>query len=100
MERKAEFFVDGHHGIYVPMAFAQGIRDDEIDWPDWVKEILLMGPEHPEYWDAWVYVLDHCTVTYAGGRFDVVHGDSGDVWLIPDDWTTEEYDAWNNGDMV
>lgn len=42
-----------HYGQYIPWEFARryagqcdNVQQDDID-------ILLAGPEHPDYWDAW-----------------------------------------------
>ena len=48
-----DLIADGCHGIYIPQFFAE-------HYPEWCageEEILLAGPDHPEYWDAWDNVL-------------------------------------------
>lgn len=56
-----EVLIDSHHGIYVPQIFAErydaneyhlyGIDPEDID-------ILLEGPDHEDYWEAWNNVLN------------------------------------------
>jgi hypothetical protein len=52
--------VDGHHGIYVPQAFARQYLMNAGDWGVSAEDraTLLAGPEAPDYWETWGDVLD------------------------------------------
>ena len=83
-EIEAELLVDGHHGQYVPMVFAQRYGDSGFHFPDkdveWgdEMEILLKGSEHPDYWEVWSYVLDNAVFENWGC---LVQSESGDLFL-------------------
>ena len=84
-EIEPELLVDGHHGVFVPMVFAQRFGDSGFHFPDkdvvWgdEMEILLKGPEHTDYWDVWQYVLDNAVFEDWGC---LMQGESGDLFLI------------------
>ena len=53
-----ECIIDGASGIYVPQRFA---REYAAHWYGIAREdreILLSGPEHEHYWEAWDAVLN------------------------------------------
>lgn len=49
--------VDNHYGIYIAQTFAQRYG---FLWPEGKEDIdiLLKGPDHEDYWEAWADVLD------------------------------------------
>lgn len=78
--------VDGHFGIYVPQAWAerygqQAVDSAGVDTRD--LRILLAGPDHPDYWDAWTDVLD----AYCHEVDGVSHflWQDGDLFEYPED---------------
>jgi hypothetical protein len=72
--------VDGVHGIYVPQRYAVLASSDDMA-TDQQREILLEGPEHPDYWDVWDEILTNLKVKR--GRYDwYLEQDEGDVWLV------------------
>lgn len=82
-----ECIIDGHHGVYVPQAFAERYRNAE-GWrfgntraEDWAS--LLFGPDDEWYWDAWDTVLSNAE----SDDGQVLHlGESGDLFLAwPDE---------------
>jgi hypothetical protein len=50
--------LDGSRGIYLPKDFATSYS--MVDWgvSEYDEQVLLSGPEHPEYWDTWDTVLN------------------------------------------
>lgn len=55
--KHARFLLDGNRGIYLPQCFAENFAEVwGIDAEN--KAILLAGPDHAEYWDAWDEVLN------------------------------------------
>lgn len=81
-----------HHGQYIPQHFAQSIKRDHVQNvsdEDWA--ILEAGPEHEQYWDAWIDVCDSAVLTDMHGVVYSIYQD-GDVWAIPDgmEWSEDE----------
>ena len=84
--------VDGSRGIYVPKFFAE-------NYPDWLdddeKDILLSGPEHEEYWDAWDGVL------YSErDEKSLLTGESGDVFIISNSPMDISVMNWSNSECL
>jgi hypothetical protein len=76
--KQAVLFASDARGIYIPQHFAESYNSEQwnpIDADD--LAILLHGPEHESYWDAWCEVLDSAE-TICGGS---LHQD-GDLWVI------------------
>ena len=81
--------INSAHGVYVPQIFiraynlaAWGIADDEA-------EILLAGPEHPDYWDTWNDVLRHaCYAAHDGRTFTLYQTE--DLFAVAIDALTDE----------
>ena len=80
-----EILLDANRGIYIPQAFAQEIvgqsqpSDSESYWrhvsqEDW--DILMTGPDHDLYWEAWKNVPDTATFS-ADGHTSTLHQDRG-----------------------
>lgn len=85
-----ECFLDSARGVYIPQNFAEAI--DVKDWTGIKAEdldVLLAGPDHESYWDAWTDVLDRAETL--DGR--VLHQD-GDLWLIARDKAVEDLNAY------
>jgi hypothetical protein len=59
-------------GAYIPFRFCWELapRWDGIDLDD--LAICQAGPCHPEYWDAWISILNSATFTDS----------AGDVWRL------------------
>lgn len=85
-----ELFLDGERGIHLPQHFAQiirvssgwhGIRPEDLD-------ILLEGPEHELYWEAWDSILSHGYATVNEHVYRL-HQD-GDLFLYCEEQMTEE----------
>ena len=92
----AILFASDRHGVYIPQHFAEsvnrgklsGVSDDDMN-------ILLAGPDHPEYWDAWDVVEQSAILTDSDGTTYGLYQD-GDLWLIPTDFQFDDMD----GDLV
>ena len=75
----------GNRGIYLPQCFAEeygaaylrAVENDHGDTSEALEnlEILKAGPDHEDYDDAWVSVLDF-------GRIDGTEG--GSLWIFQD----------------
>lgn len=86
-----ELLVDGHHGIYVPQEFAKSfnMRAWHVDPED--EKILLEGPYHPDYWEAWDSVLQNAYYTAKNGEQYYLFEDSGDLFAVSEDEDLEGY---------
>lgn len=72
--------VDGQHGIYVPYRFAVLSSADDMLTEE-QREILMEGPDHPEYWDVWDEIVGHVVVK-RGDSYWRLEQDEGDVFLV------------------
>lgn len=75
--------VDSHFGVYTPQVFIERFGDNLIHDIKDIADILddLSDPENEYYWDAWVTIIDNCTVTIDGKQYNI-HTDE-DLWLVP-----------------
>ena len=80
----ALLYLSDSRGVYIPRDFARDTFRDcvhNVTEDDW--NILLEGPGHEWYWDAWSTVCDDAVVTeQETGQAYAVYQD-GDCWLIP-----------------
>ena len=83
--------VDGVHGVYVPMIFAQivdrkilsGVSGETLDYL--AEEDSL---EEDDFWDVWDSVLNNARITHNGKTYHL-HQD-GDLFAIDWDNLTED----------
>jgi len=83
--------VDNHHGIYIPQIFAEIIRSQEQTtgakhggWKNITDEqlsILLAGPDHEEYWDAWDEVTTNAQKETDGRNWQLLQ--DCDLFMVP-----------------
>jgi hypothetical protein len=76
--KQAVLFASDAMGIYIPQHFAESHNSEQwnpINPHD--LAILLHGPDHEYYWDAWCDVMD-AAETICGGS---LHRD-GDLWVV------------------
>ena len=86
--------VDSAHGVYVPQVFAEMAaagKWEGIDPED--LAIIEAGPYHPDYWEAWTYILDSASATIDGLEYRL-HQD-GDLWAIRDPKNKAERAEYN-----
>lgn len=78
-QQNSILLVDESRGVYVPMTFAKRYSQflSEAD-----KDVLLAGPDHPEYLDCWDDVLQNTTITDNAGLKYHLYQD-GDLFAIP-----------------
>jgi len=75
-----ECLVDGARGIYAPQFFAEcyglewGLSQEDMD-------ILLAGPDHEFYWEAWDDVWMGVTLELDGKTWHL-HCDCGDIFMV------------------
>ena len=82
---KGSLIVDSRNGIYCPQAFAE--RIDRSLFPQISEEawsILEAGPDHDEYWDAWVEDFEGQKSVDGGTIYQ-----DGDVWVVYE-WSDDE----------
>ena len=86
--KQAVLFASDAMGIYIPQHFAESHSSDH--WQGMESEdlaILLDGPDHEFYWDAWDSILNNAE-TIDGG---ILHQDGG-LWVV---WPQLAIDAVN-----
>ena len=72
-------------GIYLPRDFAKSFADRarcvrDVKDEDWA--ILEAGPDHEQYWDAWLEVSEKAVITDNNGvKYTVWQ--CNDCWLVP-----------------
>ena len=76
----SEILYSDHHGIYIPQMFGKDCASsfDGINFED--IKILISGPEHEHYWDAWDTILSDASIVRHGVEY-MLHQD-GDLWLV------------------
>jgi len=86
-----ELVLSDRRGIYIPRDFAEvvraftcwsGFKDEDI-------EILLQGPDHEHYWDAWDSVLGSTKFTDSRDRTWYLYQD-GDLWIYNEELMDDE----------
>ena len=90
LPENAILYASDSHGVYIPQYFAKsvdtmylsGVTDEDM-------AILLAGPDHEHYWDAWNDVECSAVLTDDAGKEWVLYQD-GDLWLLPKDWTPSD----------
>ena len=86
----AILFASDRHGIYIPQYFAESVNRDLLSGvSDSDMDILIIGPDHDEYWDAWDDVTQSAILTDSNGVTYCLYQD-GDLWLVPTDYNFEE----------
>ena len=84
-------FASDRHGIYIPQYFAESVHRAKLSGvSDGDMDILLSGPDHEHYWDAWHDVEQSAILTDDNGVTYCMYQD-GDLWLVPTDhdWSEE-----------
>ena len=79
-----ELLINSANGIYIPQIFAENYSHLLLH-PEKNKEdmqILLSGPGHPEYWEAWFDILD---AKLTNGC---------ELWPDEDLWLLEKNEEW------
>ena len=86
----AILYASDRHGIYIPQYFSESIKPECLSGVSGEDmAILLAGPDHESYWDAWADVCDHAVLTDSNGVTFHLWQD-GDLWLVPSDFEFEE----------
>jgi hypothetical protein len=86
-------YLPDSYGIYLPQNFARrwvhvGIIPG-VDQETW--DILLAGPDHKDYSEAWSEVLESIVViNHTAYRLY----QDGDLWLVPEGMTWDEEKDW------
>jgi len=94
-----ELYADYAHGLYIPQHFAESCSDQwrGITCDD--RHILLHGPEHPLYWDAWCAVVDNAHVVVGEHTWRLWQ--DGDLWAVCDElMTRDEYEEFYGEERV
>ena len=86
----AILFATRRQGIYIPQYFAESIDRAKLSGvSDGDMDILLSGPDHERYWDAWHDVGQSAILTDDNGVTYCMYQD-GDLWLVPTDHDWDE----------
>jgi len=83
--------INDSHGVYIPQFFAEqfNVEGWEVEKGD--LDILIAGPEHDLYWDAWNDVTSYASYQDDDGMKWTLYQD-GDLFAICEDrMTAEEY---------
>jgi hypothetical protein len=87
-----ELVFSDRNGVYIPQYFAQQIDIAGDCWEGYNNkdiEILLAGPDHEHYWDAWDSVLGCTRFIDSRGRTWYLYQD-GDLWIYNEELMTDE----------
>lgn len=80
--------VDGSWGIYVPQCFAERFSMDKWHVTPEDADILMAGPDHEYYWDAWDDVLNNAYFITDDDRTLMLYQD-GDLFAYDHDEDSE-----------
>lgn len=72
-----KYIMSDAHGIYIPKNFVELFEWEGIDPKD--REILLDGPDHLDYWEAWDSVLESAFYQ------EKINGNDGYRWTLHQD---------------
>ena len=78
-ENAFDCVLDSARGRYIGQGIAERFGKYLVEE---VKDILLAGPEHEHYDDAWTEALDNTEITENGIRYKLDTGENGDVFLV------------------
>ena len=86
-------YADSARGVFIPQFFAESINRECVTGIDLVDlDQLALGPESCEhYWDIWNDVESRAIVTDTKSGVVYRLYQDGDLWLVPADWTPEDY---------
>lgn len=72
-----------HEGVYIPQNFAEKVKREFVKGiTDADYEILMAGPDHELYWDAWDTVLTNARIKLkVNHRYDRVLHQDGDLFI-------------------
>lgn len=95
---KIELLLSESRGNYIPRDFIEMIESQ----PEWKgiteenKEILLYGPDHDWYWEAWEEVLNNAHITINKRKYTLYQ--YGDLFAVAYDAMTskEKIDFFGN----
>jgi hypothetical protein len=86
-------YADSAHGVYIPQYFAESIKRECVTGIDLADlDQLALGPDSCEwYCDIWNDVESRAIVTDPKSGIVYRLYQDGDLWLVPADWTPEDY---------
>jgi hypothetical protein len=94
MKAEHELFLSDAHGQYIPKVFAECVLREKVTGiSDEDYTILETGPDHEWYWETWDDVLNRAVLTGDDGTKYTLYQD-GDLWLIPDGFTDEQWEEY------
>jgi hypothetical protein len=83
-----QLLLDGARGIYIPQNFAECFDVSAWNVSDELRDILLAGPDHEHYWDAWEQVLDNAHTSQYGEKWTLYQ--DGDLFAVADSHSWED----------
>ena len=91
LPESAILYASDRHGIYIPQYFAESIEPECLSGvSNEDLAILLVGPDHEFYWDAWADVCDNAVLMDSNGVTYYIWQD-GDLWFVPTDHEWGEF---------
>lgn len=98
MKEIMELLFSGHHGIYIPQAFAEQFNPENSYWVYDLEDaaILREGPDHEFYWETWQDVLDNAywQENAEGPKYHLRQDD--DLWAILEGWSYNDHGDLEN----
>lgn len=111
--------IDCHHGIYLPQLFAKlclfpNRKSQVAEWHVTCEQaaILLVGPEHDDYWEVWEEVSNEAYLTVGRNKLILFQSEGGDLFTatqeeienldkeVADDYETLESIDQQDGDLA
>ena len=92
------FAIDSNTGVYAPQWFMckydalmqhnTEISDDYVICEGTVQNGPSYGRDSEDYWEAWIWIENNCTVLIDGVEYTIYH--DGDIWLVHPDYVWPE----------
>ena len=89
MPETIKFLLDGNRGMYVPQGFAECYDREVWHYSEDDAKILLSGPDHEYYWEAWEAVLNEAYLTDEDGHTWTIYQDC-DLFVCREDHVFDE----------
>ena len=88
MTQELILLLSDNRGQYIPQNFIEQYGDDLVNVSDEDKQILLAGPYHELYSEAWDTVLMDGIIRMDGNVYTLYQ--DGDLWAVPDGYEWPE----------
>jgi hypothetical protein len=89
-QSEIEILVSDRYGVYIPKTFVEWFSESivfhgERSELERAENDILQGPDHPDYWENWDWVLNNCKIENKSGKLYSLWQE-GDLFAISDNY--------------